>query len=50
MLADGKSLGVGTVDSADFADVCVSLGTLAGEHDITLRMTGEITVDWFTLK
>ena len=50
VLADGKSLGTAAVDSADFADVCVPLGDLAGEHDITLRLRGCITLDWFTLK
>ena len=50
VLADGHSLGSAAVDSADFTDVCVPLGDLAGEHDITLRMTGDITIDWFTLK
>ncbi|MBQ7138406.1 MAG: family 43 glycosylhydrolase [Clostridia bacterium] len=50
VLADGKSLGTAAVDAADFTDVCVDLGSLAGEHDITLRMTGRIALDWFTLK
>ena len=50
VLADGKSLGTAAVDAADFTDVCVDLGSLAGEHDITLRMTGKIALDWFTLK
>ena len=50
VLADGKSLGMAAVDCEDFADVRIPMGTLAGEHDITLRMTGEITIDWFTLK
>jgi hypothetical protein len=38
------------VGSADFADVQIPLGTLAGEHDITLRLSGQITLDWFALK
>ena len=50
VLADGASLGTVTVDSADFADVRVPLGVLAGEHDITLRMTGSSTLDWCTVK
>ena len=49
-LADGKLLGEAGVDAADFADVRVDLGVLAGEHDITLRMHGKITLDWFTMK
>ena len=49
-LADGKSLGIAAVGSADFADVQIPLGTLAGEHDITLRLSGQITLDWFALK
>ena len=50
VLADGKPMGTAAVDAADFADVCVDLGGLAGEHDITVRMTGRITLDWFTMK
>jgi hypothetical protein len=50
VLADGKPLGTADVDAADFADVQIPLGDLAGEHDLTLRLNGAITLDWFTLK
>ena len=50
VLADGISLGVTNVEAADFADVRIPLGILAGEHDITLRLKGKITLDWFSLK
>lgn len=28
----------------------LSLSSLAGEHDITLRMKGDVTLDWFNFK
>ena len=49
VLADGESLGEVTVDAADFTPHALPLGTLAGEHDVTLRLTGSITLDWFRI-
>lgn len=47
VLADGTSLGIVSVDSADFTDVQLPAALPEGEHDLTLRFTGCITLDWF---
>ena len=46
VLADGAPLGMMPIASADFAEATLPLGDLAGEHDLTLRLTGRLTLDW----
>ena len=50
-LVDGMPAGSITLDKElpDFDLVAFPLSCGAGEHDITLRLTGALTVDWFRL-
>ena len=36
-------------DKPEFTEMTVSLRNQAGEHEIILRMTGRLAVDWFSL-
>jgi len=49
VLADDVEIGTVQVDSEDFADVSLPL-PVSGEHDVTLRLTGRIALDWFALR
>ena len=37
------------MDSADFTDVQLPAALPEGEHDLTLRFTGSITLDWLRI-
>lgn len=51
VLIDSTPAGTLTLQNAstDFTELSLSLQNTSGEHDLTLRLTGKITVDWFRL-
>jgi len=49
VLCDGESLGTVTVDATDFTAHRLNAALPEGEHDFTLRLTGCITLDWFSI-
>ena len=51
VLVDGNEAATLTLEKAcpTFTPLTLPLQNPAGEHDITLRFTGEITLDWFKL-
>ena len=52
ILSDGETAGVYRLDRAlpAFTEVSLRLRNPGGEHDITLRLTGELAVDWFRFR
>ena len=51
VLIDSTPAGTLTLQNAStgFTELSLSLQNTSGEHDLTLRLTGKITVDWFRL-
>lgn len=49
VVVDGESLGTVPADSPDFSGHTLPLGRLAGEHDLLLRLSGRVTLDWFRI-
>ena len=51
VLADGKESGVLRLDRDQPAltEMAIPLANSAGEHDIALRLTGSVLIDWFRL-
>ncbi len=47
VLLDGVCQGEAVIDTEEFADVAVLLHDISGEHDMTLRMTGCVTLEYF---
>ena len=49
ILMDGKTAGSLRLDQAilDLSEMTIPLSNDAGEQDITLRLTGQVTIDWF---
>ena len=52
VLVDGMEAGrlMLSQSHSDFAELTVPLQNKAGEHDITLELTGRIALDWFRLR
>ena len=52
VLIDGAAAGALqlTETLTDWAEKEISLRNAPGEHDVTLRMTGRVTLDWFRLR
>lgn len=51
VLVDGKEAGSLRLDQAlsSLSEMHIPLRNEAGEHEITLRMTGRVVIDWFRL-
>lgn len=49
VLVDDRQVGEAIIDGENMAETFVDLYDLAGEHDMTLRLTGNVTLDWFRL-
>ena len=51
VLVDGKEAGTLRLEQALFSlsEMHIPLRNEAGEHEITLRMTGRVVIDWFRL-
>ena len=51
VLVNGQAAGEVTLaGSESFTEVSLQLTNPAGEHDLTLRLTGGMTIDWFRLE